>query len=138
MARHALHCTALHWRSIPGSGVKGAPTVVCQALVFVSQMGGVFDSIPTYSSASRSRFLFLSLWGWVGCPSLLLPLPFLSNTNRYDGMRAQIHLLPDGSLKFFSRNSKDSTPELPDLIPVMKVFGCGTAVRCGRVAREWP
>ncbi|CAN0327185.1 unnamed protein product, partial [Ectocarpus sp. 13 AM-2016] len=26
----------------------------------------------------------------------------------------------DGSLRFFSRNSKDSSSELPDLIPVMK------------------
>lgn len=40
---------------------------------------------------------------------------------RYDGVRAQIHLLPDGTLRFFSRNSKDSSSELPDLIPVMQV-----------------
>lgn len=36
-------------------------------------------------------------------------------------MRAQVHLMPDGSLRFFSRNSKESTSELPDLVPVMKV-----------------
>ena len=41
---------------------------------------------------------------------------------RYDGMRAQVHLLEDGSLRFFSRNSKDSSGELPDVIPVMKVL----------------
>lgn len=40
---------------------------------------------------------------------------------RYDGVRAQVHLMPDGSLRFFSRSSKDSSSELPDLIPVMKV-----------------
>ncbi|CAM9280977.1 unnamed protein product [Discosporangium mesarthrocarpum] len=41
---------------------------------------------------------------------------------KYDGVRAQVHLLPDGNLRFFSRNSKDSSSELPDLVPVMK--GC--------------
>lgn len=40
---------------------------------------------------------------------------------RYDGVRAQVHLKADGSLRFFSRSSKDSSSELPDLIPVMKV-----------------
>lgn len=40
---------------------------------------------------------------------------------RYDGVRAQVHLMADGSLRFFSRSSKDSSSELPDLIPVMKV-----------------
>ena len=29
--------------------------------------------------------------------------------------------MADGSLRFFSRSSKDSSSELPDLIPVMKV-----------------
>eukprot|EP00904_Undaria_pinnatifida_P000403 jgi/Undpi1/10363/HiC_scaffold_29.g12813.m1 len=39
---------------------------------------------------------------------------------KYDGVRAQVHLKADGSLRFFSRSSKDSSSELPDLIPVMK------------------
>ncbi|CAM9132058.1 unnamed protein product [Laminaria digitata] len=39
---------------------------------------------------------------------------------KYDGVRAQVHLMADGSLRFFSRSSKDSSSELPDLIPVMK------------------
>ncbi|CAB1098420.1 unnamed protein product [Ectocarpus sp. CCAP 1310/34] len=39
---------------------------------------------------------------------------------KYDGVRAQVHHKEDGSLRFFSRNSKDSSSELPDLIPVMK------------------
>lgn len=47
--------------------------------------------------------------------------PSLLSSRRYDGVRAQVHLKPDGSLRFFSRSSKDSSAELPDLIPVMKV-----------------
>jgi DNA ligase-1 len=34
---------------------------------------------------------------------------------KYDGMRAQIHILPDRSIKFYSRNAENLTPMYPDL-----------------------
>lgn len=39
---------------------------------------------------------------------------------RYDGQRAQIHKLADGSIRIFSRQMKDSTSRFPDLINIIK------------------
>uniref|UniRef100_A0A9I9CY62 DNA ligase n=1 Tax=Cucumis melo TaxID=3656 RepID=A0A9I9CY62_CUCME len=38
---------------------------------------------------------------------------------KYDGQRAQIHKLADGSLRVFSRNSDDTTSKFPDLIKII-------------------
>ncbi|XP_020099451.1 DNA ligase 6 [Ananas comosus] len=39
---------------------------------------------------------------------------------KYDGQRAQIHRLPDGSIRVFSRQMKESTSRFPDLISVIR------------------
>lgn len=39
---------------------------------------------------------------------------------RYDGQRAQIHKLSDGSFRVFSRNGDESTSRFPDLINIIK------------------
>ncbi|XP_039122272.1 DNA ligase 6 isoform X1 [Dioscorea cayenensis subsp. rotundata] len=46
---------------------------------------------------------------------------------KYDGQRAQIHRLADGSVKVFSRQMKETTARFPDLINIIKEF-CKPAV----------
>ncbi|XP_057757121.1 DNA ligase 6 isoform X2 [Arachis stenosperma] len=41
---------------------------------------------------------------------------------KYDGQRAQIHRLIDGSIRVFSRNGDESTSRFPDLIDIIKEF----------------
>ncbi|CAI9758419.1 unnamed protein product [Fraxinus pennsylvanica] len=39
---------------------------------------------------------------------------------KYDGQRAQIHRLPDGSIHVFSRNGDETTSKFPDIINIIK------------------
>ncbi|KAK9840432.1 hypothetical protein WJX74_009841 [Apatococcus lobatus] len=39
---------------------------------------------------------------------------------KYDGQRAQIHLLPDRSVRVFSRNCEDKTAAFPDVVEVIQ------------------
>ncbi|KAL2522198.1 DNA LIGASE 6 [Forsythia ovata] len=39
---------------------------------------------------------------------------------KYDGQRAQIHRLPDGSIHVFSRNGDETTSRFPDIINIIK------------------
>ncbi|KAG7586032.1 DNA ligase ATP-dependent central [Arabidopsis thaliana x Arabidopsis arenosa] len=46
---------------------------------------------------------------------------------KYDGQRAQIHKLLDGTVRIFSRNGDETTSRFPDLVDVIKQFSCPAA-----------
>ncbi|CAH8257254.1 unnamed protein product [Arabidopsis lyrata] len=46
---------------------------------------------------------------------------------KYDGQRAQIHKLLDGTVRIFSRNGDETTARFPDLVDVIKQFSCPVA-----------
>lgn len=48
-------------------------------------------------------------------------------TFRYDGQRAQIHQLHDGTVRVFSRNGDETTSRFPDLVGVIKQFASPAA-----------
>lgn len=45
---------------------------------------------------------------------------------KYDGMRAQVHLLADGSVRVFSRNCEDRTASFPDVVAAIKQAAQGS------------
>lgn len=57
---------------------------------------------------------------------------------KYDGERAQIHRLEDGTIKIYSRNSEDHTPKYPDIIQLipecMKDSATSFVIDCEAVA----
>ncbi|CAA6665437.1 unnamed protein product [Spirodela intermedia] len=46
--------------------------------------------------------------------------PILPMLAKYDGQRAQIHRLADGSIRVFSRNMSETTSKFPDLVNLIK------------------
>ena len=50
--------------------------------------------------------------------------PFLAEY-KYDGTRAQIHLLSDNSVKVFSRNCEDKTASMPDVVAAIQAAAQG-------------
>ncbi|MCO5599554.1 hypothetical protein L7F22_053660 [Adiantum nelumboides] len=40
---------------------------------------------------------------------------------KYDGQRAQVHLLKDGSIRIFSRNCEDTTSRFPDVLDIVRM-----------------
>ncbi|XP_056162861.1 DNA ligase 6 isoform X5 [Syzygium oleosum] len=57
-----------------------------------------------------------------GCPSVLKLFESRAFTceYKYDGQRAQIHKLADGSIRIFSRNGDETTSRFPDVIAIIK------------------
>ena len=54
---------------------------------------------------------------------------------KYDGQRAQIHLLQDRSVKVFSRNCEDKTAAFPDVVEVIQTSATGAAFARQNIAK---
>ncbi|XP_057436491.1 DNA ligase 6 isoform X2 [Lotus japonicus] len=52
--------------------------------------------------------------------SMVPGIPIKPMLAKYDGQRAHIHRLVDGSIRVFSRNGNESTSRFPDLIDIIK------------------
>ncbi|XP_011099504.1 DNA ligase 6 isoform X1 [Sesamum indicum] len=57
-----------------------------------------------------------------GAPQVLKNFQYMAFTCefKYDGQRAQIHRLADGSVRVFSRNGDETTLRFPDLVDIVK------------------
>ena len=62
--------------------------------------------------------------------------PFLAEY-KYDGTRAQIHLLPDTSVKVFSRNCEDKTVSMPDVVAAIQAAAKGILQQLGCLISYW-
>jgi DNA ligase-1 len=48
---------------------------------------------------------------------------------KYDGERAQVHLLENGAVKIYSRSSEDNSEKYPDLRDIVKYVACTDVLR---------
>lgn len=92
------------------------------------QLVGALLSAPIFELSSRCRLTT----GVPVAPMLAKPSKsfmevlkklsgrFFTCEYKYDGERAQIHMLPDGTVKVFSRNSKDDTGKYSDLAATLR------------------
>lgn len=62
--------------------------------------------------------------------------PFLAEY-KYDGTRAQIHLLSDNSVKVFSRNCEDKTASMPDVVAAIQAAAKGMVALARLVRSSW-
>jgi DNA ligase-1 len=119
-----------------GEALRKATNLLKQAYTEVPSFDVVVPSLLKYGISSLPSHCFLT----PGVPvKVMLGKPckgiqdvvthFGKNTKftlefKYDGERAQIHVLPDGTVKIYSRNLENNTGKYPDLIPVIKA-ACG-------------
>ncbi|KAL0235340.1 hypothetical protein GEMRC1_001922 [Eukaryota sp. GEM-RC1] len=117
-----------------GSSFDEADAIIKQAFAEINDLGSLGGELLKTKWDQISKICNFKV-GFPVKPMLAKPTKSISEVlsrfetstftceYKYDGERAQVHLLENGSIKIYSRNCEDHTPKYPDLVELFSKEG---------------